>query len=69
MDKEFKIGPCELNVVKETYLPETEEWELELEISEELNTIIEELMKEHDITFQEFFIQAVETGLKRKGML
>ena len=67
---EFKIGADELTIVKETYIPETEEWELELEISKELNATIERYMLECNIpTFQEFFIQAIELGLKRNGIL
>lgn len=69
MNNKFKIGADELNIVKETYLPETEEWELELEISKELNATIERYMLEYNIpTFQEFFIQAIELGLKRNGI-
>lgn len=67
---EFKIGAEDLTIVKETYIPETEEWELELEISKELNATIERYMLEYNIpTFQEFFIQAIELGLKRNGIL
>ena len=67
---EFKIGADELTIVKETYIPETEECELELEISKELNATIERYMLEYNIpTFQEFFIQAIELGLKRNGIL
>lgn len=69
MNNEFKIGADELNVIKETYIPETDEWELELEISEELLSIIERYMLEYNITFQEFFNQAIELGLKRDGIL
>ena len=70
MNNKFKIGADELNVIKETYIPETDEWELELEISEELLSIIERYMKEYNIaTFQEFFNQAIELGLKKNGLL